>query len=178
MRASHVEPFAQDVFDAVNLHGNIWGRKAGDLRNGIRIHAFEIGNDDLTVERLEPLDQGREAVQGFSVTGSEFAMFTAREDFERLDADQLFTISALPNHICGGDIVRYAIDPSAQGAAAIEAGEAAPKVEVNVLKQVAPGIGVAFISACETVKGRTVGFDSLFVKSIATKAAADFSIRD
>ena len=47
----------------MNPHGHIPGRQARDLANGCRVHVFEIRDDDLAIERLEPLNQCRQPVQ-------------------------------------------------------------------------------------------------------------------
>lgn len=66
---------SQHGFNAVDLGGDVAGRKSGDLCNGSGFKAFEIGEDDLPVdgletvnqvdkaaERLIPIDGGRTAV--------------------------------------------------------------------------------------------------------------------
>src|ERR1700722_11627913 len=54
-----VELLGEDVLDAMNSHGHVRGRQARDLPNRCRIHLFEIRNNDLAIERLEPLNQLR-----------------------------------------------------------------------------------------------------------------------
>src|ERR1035437_3335871 len=57
MAASLMKRTGQDVFDAVNLGGDVARRKAGDLADGRRVHALQIGEDDLAIQRLQALHQ-------------------------------------------------------------------------------------------------------------------------
>jgi len=56
MAASFPKPPRQDVLDPVYPHGHISRRQACDFSNRRRVHVFEIGDDDLAVERLELLN--------------------------------------------------------------------------------------------------------------------------
>ena len=51
-------------------------------------------------------------------------------------------------------VVRHSIDPRAQRASTVIASEAAPQRDVNVLQQVAPCLGVAFVAAGQPLERR------------------------
>src|SRR5262245_42433940 len=52
-----VKPFRQDVLDSVNPNCHVSWRQPGNLANGCRFHVFEVADDDLSIERFEPLNQ-------------------------------------------------------------------------------------------------------------------------
>jgi hypothetical protein len=52
--------------------------------------------------------------------------------------------------------VRDAIDPCTQRAATVEAGEAAPKREMNLLQQVATAVAVWLVGSCQPIERRAV----------------------
>jgi hypothetical protein len=58
-----------------------------------------------------------------------------------LDADQPVPDPALPNHVPGGYVVSDTVDPGSEGTSLVEIGEAAPEVEMDILKQVPTASG-------------------------------------
>lgn len=64
--------------------------------------------------------------------------------------------------------MRNAIDPGSQGAAPVETFEAAPQGEVNFLEQVAPILGIGFVSPREPLERGTERGGGLAVKVLLT----------
>src|SRR5665811_682437 len=69
MAASLMKRTGQDVFDAVNLGSDVARRKAGDLADGRRVHALQIGEDDLAIQRLQALHQSEQAAERLLAAG-------------------------------------------------------------------------------------------------------------
>ena len=59
-----------------------------------------------------------------------------------------------------------AIDPRPQRAAPVEAGEAAPQGEVDLLQQIAPSIGIRLVGPRQSLERRTVGGGGLLVHRV------------
>ena len=59
----------QNVLDAVDLGRYITRRQAGDFADGCRVHALEIGEDDLAIHRLQPLDQHKKPAERLLMVG-------------------------------------------------------------------------------------------------------------
>src|ERR1019366_3178600 len=69
MATSLVKCARQDVLDAVNLGSDVARRKAGDLADGRRVHALQIGEDDLAIQRLQALHQSEQAAERLLAAG-------------------------------------------------------------------------------------------------------------
>ncbi len=142
-----MEPLRKQVLDSMNPHGNICGRQTRDLANGCRIHVFEVRNDDLAIERLEPLNQGREPVQIQSPVTLARTFGFVRQRFEFFQAYESRKGPAFTNYVGNADVVSDAVDPGPQGAAGIVALKAPPQLKMNVLPQVAAPFRVGFVGA-------------------------------
>src|ERR1039458_670908 len=59
MGASFMKGAGQDVLDAVNFGGDIARRQAVNLADSRRVQAFQVGQDDLAIQRLQALDRPR-----------------------------------------------------------------------------------------------------------------------
>ena len=57
-------------------------------------------------------------------------------------------------HVRGGGIVGYSVDPGPQRALSIKGAEAAPDGEANVLQQIAADIGIGFVGNGKAAKCR------------------------
>jgi hypothetical protein len=146
---SFVEPLREDVLDSMNPHCNIRRRQTRDLANGCRIHVFEIRDDDLAIERFEPLNQGREPVQIYAPVNGGRTLGLVREHFELFQAYESRKDTVLTNYIGGRDVVSNAVDPRSQGTAAIVPLKTPPQLKMNVLAQVAALFRVSFVSPRE-----------------------------
>jgi hypothetical protein len=65
MASSLVKSRRQDAFDAVDLGCHITWGEGGDLGDGGGVETFEIGKDDLTVERFQLPDKFEKPRQSF-----------------------------------------------------------------------------------------------------------------
>src|SRR6266567_2934557 len=74
MAASFAKPPRQDILDPVYPHRHASGRQTRDFSNRRRVHAFEIGDDDLAVKRLELLNQHRQPLQIDALVRGELAV--------------------------------------------------------------------------------------------------------
>ncbi len=110
------------------------GDNPGKITDRTRVHSFKIGNDNLTIERLQALDQHRETIERFGLTGSEFTLITTGHGFDSLDAHQTLPDPALPNHVPGGHVVRDTVHPGSERTSVVEVREAAPELKVNLLR--------------------------------------------
>src|ERR1039458_1557724 len=69
MAASLMEGAGQDALDAVNLGGDVARREAGDLADGRRVHALQIREDDLAIQRLQSVHQRKKAAERLLAAG-------------------------------------------------------------------------------------------------------------
>src|SRR5579872_2237658 len=60
---SLLKPACEEVLYTVNLRGDVSGRKPCNLADRGGVQAFEIGQDHVSVERIESLDQFQQAVE-------------------------------------------------------------------------------------------------------------------
>ena len=56
MRLLLSNPVCQYLLDPVNLHGDVGRCETRDVRDGSGIHPFQVGDDDLPVQRSELQD--------------------------------------------------------------------------------------------------------------------------
>jgi hypothetical protein len=63
----------QHGFDAVNLGGDVAGRESGDLCDRRGVEAFEIGKDDVAVERFQLLNQIQKTIEGVAAVNGGLA---------------------------------------------------------------------------------------------------------
>src|ERR1035437_1730926 len=69
MAASLMEGAGQDALDAVNFGGDIARREASDLADGSGVHALQIREDDLAVQRLQSVHQAKKAAERLLASG-------------------------------------------------------------------------------------------------------------
>src|ERR1035438_9917365 len=69
MAVSLMEGAGQDALDTVNLGGDVARRQAGDLADGRRIHALQIREDDLAIQRLQSVHQRKQAAERLLASG-------------------------------------------------------------------------------------------------------------
>jgi hypothetical protein len=74
------------------------------------------------------------------------------------------------------DIVRHAVDPRPQRAAAIEQLQASPKLEMNILQQIPPPLRVGLVTAAEPPNHGPVLRDCLFIQRVLLAAVHSRSI--
>src|SRR5687767_15524013 len=60
MASSLMKAMAQDLLDAVYLGRDVPRRQACDVADGRRVHAFEVEQHHLPIERCERVDQGED----------------------------------------------------------------------------------------------------------------------
>jgi hypothetical protein len=153
MASSLVKAPGQNVFDPVNLGCYVARRKSGDLGNRGGVETFQIGNDDLAVERLQLPDEFEEPIHGSTSVRCGLAIFWIGCAFRLFERDKRQdAILTLPVHMRGGGVVRHAVDPSSQGAAPIETFEATPQREVDLLKKILTTFRVGLISSREALE--------------------------
>jgi len=85
---------------------------------------------------------------------------------DSFQAYKLLPDPALPNHMSGGHVVGYAVDPSSHRTSLVEGREATPELEMDFLPQVAPGIGIELIGSGEAVERGSIEFGGLFVEKV------------
>ena len=77
----------QNVFDAVNLGRYVSRRQAGDFADRCGIHALEIGEDDLAIHRLQPLDQPKKPAERLLMVGVRHRRVGHMVEFFQTDQD-------------------------------------------------------------------------------------------
>src|SRR5437762_10860569 len=58
-----METFGQNAFDAMNLDPNVGRRNAGNIGHRLSIHALEIQEHQLPIERAKTMDQVRQTLE-------------------------------------------------------------------------------------------------------------------
>src|ERR1022692_283348 len=155
MATSLMKGAGQDPLDAVNLGGDVARRQAGNLADSRRVHALQIREDHLAIQRLQLLHEGQKAAQRLLLAG--VRRRRVRHLLQLFQADQGVGVdAALPYDMGYGGVVRHAINPGAQPAPRVPAREAAPEREVDLLQQVAAIVGVGLVRACQAFEGRAV----------------------
>jgi len=174
---SFPKPAPQNIFDPVDFHRDIRRRKSGDFADRAGVHLFEIANDDLPVDRLQPLDQRRKAFERLRLAGGEFDVVAARHGFDVLNVHQPVPEAALANHVAGGYVMSHAVDPGSQRTSLVEIGEAAPEMKMDFLQQIAARLGIKLIRPRQPVERGAVSQCSLLVQRILIYlfAGYDFS---
>lgn len=164
-----LKPPSEDVLDPMYPHGHIRGRQPRDFSDGHRVHIFQIGNDDLTVERLELLNQPRQPLQIDALM--RVARIFFRKLFEFFQIHEILKRLPLPNHVRRGDMVRHAIDPRSQRTAGIERPKAPPQLKMNFLEQVAPFFRIHLVSAREPFERAAQLIRRVFVQVVLARLA-------
>jgi len=155
----------EDVLDAVDFGGDVAGGEAGDFGGGGSVETFKVSKHHLAVERLELVDHGVEEVELVAMFG---LVSLVVGDFSQLfEADEFAGLEAhLAADVGGGGVVGDAIDPGAEGAAAVKGFEAAPEGDVDLLEQVAAEVGVGLPGKGEAPESRAESSNSLFVAPV------------
>ena len=132
--SSRMKTASENAFDPVNLGRYVAGRKSCDLSNRSRVQAFEVGENDLPVERFQLLNQIQQLVKSPVAICDLLAAVCVGEILQFLESDEgLRSRTPLLNDMRGGGIVRHAVDPGTKRASLIESREAAPQGYMNVL---------------------------------------------
>jgi hypothetical protein len=76
----------------------------------------------------------------------------ARHALDALDAHQPAPDPALPHHVSGGYVVSDTVHPGSNRTSPVEIREATPEMQMNVLEQVAPCLGIKLVSSREPVE--------------------------
>ena len=174
MAASFVKPPRQDVLDPVYPHGHVCRRQPRDFSDGRRVHIFEIGDDDLAVERLESLNQRRQPLQIHALVRGELALVFVGKHFEFFQAHEIRKDPALAKDVRRGDMVGNAVDPGPRGTAGIEALKTPPQLKMNLLDQVAALFRVDLVRPREPFERGTV-----FVRRVPVQVIlARLSVQD
>ena len=148
----------EDRFDPMDLRSHAACRNAGYLTDRGRIHVFEIQKHELTIERLEALDELEEPLRVQALICIPRVVGLVRSRFELCEAHEISRIrAALPNDVRRGGIVRDAINPRPHRTALLEFVEAAPERDVNLLKQIAALVWIRLVRAHEPLEGWAVG---------------------
>ena len=91
------------------------------------------------------MDQREDSFHGVLLIALGRTPILARHLGHLVEADQRRRMGATAYDLGRGGVVRDPVDPGAQGTPAVEAGQAPPQRDVNLLQQVAPAVGVSFV---------------------------------
>jgi hypothetical protein len=69
-------------------------------------------------------------------------------------------------HGCGGGVVRDAVDPGPERASAVEAVEASPDREVDLLEEVEAPVGIGLVGPRQPLERRPESIDGLLIAGI------------
>jgi len=168
-----VKTSRQHPFDAVHFHGDGTLRHADQLADCLCVHAFQIAEHHLTIERGELLNErpqppdlqpAIEAVRGLG--------WIRRGRIELVQRDELMASKPEhPGNVCGGGVVGDAIDPRPQGAAPIERRQTPPNREVDVLEQIPEFVGIGFVSVREPLDRGAKRVENLMIEDLASGPA-------
>jgi hypothetical protein len=153
MRFSFVELTREQSLDAVDLGGDVTRGEPGEFSDGGGVEAFEPGEDDLSIERLQALDELSQAVEGEATVGVR-GVDNGRNIVKAEEG--VGAGAALVGDPGDGGVVGDTIGPGTESTLGLVAGEAAPESEVNLLEEFAALIRVSFIAAGETGEGGSV----------------------
>jgi hypothetical protein len=129
-----METASENAFDPVNFGRHVAGRKSGNLSNRSRVQAFEVGENDLPVERFQLLNQIQQLVKSPVAICDLLAAVWVAEILQFIESDEgLRSRTPMLNDMRGGGIVRHAVNPGTKRASLIESREAAPQGYMNVL---------------------------------------------
>jgi len=130
----------------VNLRGNVAGRDPGHFRYRTGCLAFEVEQDDLAVERLESVNQIQKDCRREPLIDLCFAVDGRHSSLEGFQVHQPRGQAASSPNVGSAHIVRNAIDPSPQTAAAVKRPEAHPQLHMHFLKQISLPVRIGLIT--------------------------------
>src|SRR5262245_55670794 len=136
-RSPFTKALRQQLFNAVHPRGDVPGAQAGNLRCRRRVDLLEIQEHDLPIDRWQfPYERVDPVERPLAV---EPLLFIDRlpQRIERTGFDECRRMGLRPDDVRCRDVVRDAVDPRAQRALPLEAGEAAPQRNMNFLEEIA-----------------------------------------
>jgi len=150
----------------VNFHRNIRGGNSCDLTDRCGIHSFEIGEDHLPVNRLQPLDQPEEAFHCRTAVHAKLPLVADGCTFHVFQADESGVRPLLTDDVRSSNIVCHLIDPCPQRTALGKVFEAAPEGQVYLLEKVLAPVRVGFVGSSYPFQSRAVSVRGLGIKLI------------
>lgn len=149
----------------MNLGCDVGTGQPRDLRDVAGVEPFEVEEHHLPVDRFQLMDETDQSLHREPAIELSYGIHPVRPRVQFVEAGER-GLGAAANHLGDGDVVRDAVSPGTEGAAPVKAVEALPEREVNVLQQIAAGVGMRFVSASETAQGRTVGSRGFTIEAV------------
>ena len=94
MTAPFMKAPAENLLDAMHLRGDVAGREASDVADGRGVHVFQIEQDDLSIERLERVDQAEDSLHGALAIGLDLIQAVVGQRRHLIETDQCRSVSA------------------------------------------------------------------------------------
>ncbi|HTZ95899.1 MAG TPA: hypothetical protein VMB18_05850 [Terriglobales bacterium] len=113
-------PMSEQFFDTMQFGGYIPGTQTRGFADAGCGFAFQIQQNNLAVQRFEPIDQFQKRRDRELLIGVESPILVTREMLHGLQVDKPGRNSAAADNVIGGYIMRDAIHPSAQAAALVK----------------------------------------------------------
>ena len=120
------------------------------------VHVFEMRHDHLAVERVEAPDQPQQALARAASSRAPRPGPSARRVGEAVgffERGELEPAQAHPaGDVRGRRVVRHPVDPGALRTAPVVTGKRPPEREMDVLQQVAAGVGVGLVGVRQALE--------------------------
>jgi len=88
MLSSSLTTMSENILDTVDLHRDVAWRYSGDLAYRCGIHAFEVREDHLPIQRLQSLDQAQEVLQRGASVYREPVLLANRHRLDIFETDE------------------------------------------------------------------------------------------